>query len=61
MQTQVKVGSDTILKLEREKKEQDRLLDTARKDLTTCRLQQQKVSRIIICSTVKEAHAGLAS
>jgi hypothetical protein len=46
MQTQVKVGSDTVLKLEREKKEQDRLLDTARKDLTTCRLQQQKVSKI---------------
>jgi hypothetical protein len=49
MQTQVKVGSDTVLKLEREKKEQDRLLDTARKDLTSCRLQQQKVSSMNMC------------
>jgi hypothetical protein len=48
MQTQVKVGSDTVLKLEREKKEQDRLLDTARKDLTSCRLQQQKVSSSVL-------------
>ena len=43
MQTQVKVGSDTIFKLERDNKDKDKLLEAGRKDLATCRLSQQKV------------------
>ena len=43
MQQQLKVGSDTIFKLERETTDNIKVLDTVKKELAKCKQQQQKV------------------
>jgi hypothetical protein len=48
MQNQLKVGSDTIFKLERETAASSKLLDTLKKDLSKCNQQQQKVCQICV-------------